>query len=85
MGSACAPGWFAMLRALVQFESWDSILAGEMLPVLARPRQEAWRHWARALAFANTGRRTKHAKNWRNSTTRSATTAPGPSGPTPLN
>ena len=39
---------------LVQFEKWDAILAGEMLPVLARPRQEAWRHWARALAFANT-------------------------------
>jgi hypothetical protein len=27
-----------------------------MLPVLARPRQEAWRHWARALAFSNTGK-----------------------------
>jgi hypothetical protein len=44
-----------MLRTLVQFEKWDVILAGELLPVLARPRQEAWRHWARALAFANTG------------------------------
>ncbi|MCX6627907.1 MAG: hypothetical protein NTW28_09795, partial [Candidatus Solibacter sp.] len=54
VGSARAQGWFAMLRALVQFEKWDAILAGEMLPVLARPRQEAWRHWARALAFANT-------------------------------
>ncbi len=53
--SARAQGWFAMLRTLVQFEKWDAILAGEMLPVLARPRQEAWRHWARALAFANTG------------------------------
>ncbi len=55
VGSARAQGWFAMLRTLVQFEKWDAILAGEMLPVLARPRQEAWRHWARALAFANTG------------------------------
>jgi len=31
------------------------ILAGETLPILARPRQEAWRHWARALAYANQG------------------------------
>jgi tetratricopeptide (TPR) repeat protein len=52
---AHAQGWFAMLRTLVQFEKWDDILAGEMLPVLARPRQEAWRHWARALAYANKG------------------------------
>jgi tetratricopeptide (TPR) repeat protein len=59
VGSARAQGWFAMLRTLVQFEKWDAILAGEMLPVLARPRQEAWRHWARALAFANTGNAAK--------------------------
>lgn len=55
VGSARAQGWFAMLRTLVQFEKWDEILADRMLPVLARPRQEAWRHWARALAYANTG------------------------------
>ena len=34
VGSARAQGWFAMLRTLVQFEKWDAILAGEMLPVL---------------------------------------------------
>jgi hypothetical protein len=39
----------------VQFEKWDEILAGGTLPVLDRPRQEAWRHWARALAYANNG------------------------------
>jgi tetratricopeptide (TPR) repeat protein len=55
VGSAHAQGWFAMLRTLVQFEKWSEILAGEMLPVFAHPRQEAWRHWARVLAFANTG------------------------------
>jgi len=55
VGSARAQGWFAMLRTLVQFEKWDAILAGDLLPVLAHPRQEAWRHWARALAFTNTG------------------------------
>jgi tetratricopeptide (TPR) repeat protein len=55
VGSAHAQGWFAMLRTLVQFEKWDVILADQMLPVLARPRQEAWRHWAHVLAYANTG------------------------------
>ena len=51
--TAYAQGWFAMLRTLVQFEKWDEILAGEMLPVYAKPRQEAWRRYARALAQAN--------------------------------
>ncbi|HWD00818.1 MAG TPA: hypothetical protein VG456_28875 [Candidatus Sulfopaludibacter sp.] len=59
VGSARAQGWFAMLRTLVQFEKWNEILGGEMLPELARPRQEAWRHWARALAYANTGEAAK--------------------------
>jgi tetratricopeptide (TPR) repeat protein len=53
---ARAQGWFAMLRTLVQFEKWDVILQGEMLPVFNHARQEAWRHWARALAYANTGK-----------------------------
>ena len=55
MTTAYAQGWFATLRTLVQFEKWDAILDGQSLPVLARPRQEAWRHWARALAHANQG------------------------------
>ena len=53
---AYAQGWIAMLRTQVQFQKWDVILDGQTLPVLPRPRQEAWRHWARALAFANTGK-----------------------------
>jgi len=56
VNGAHAQGWFAMLRTLVQFEKWDEILADKTLPVLARPRQEAWRHWARALAFAAKGK-----------------------------
>jgi tetratricopeptide (TPR) repeat protein len=52
---AHAQGWFAMLRTLVQFEKWDVVLDDATLPVLTRPRQEAWRHWARALAFAAKG------------------------------
>jgi tetratricopeptide (TPR) repeat protein len=55
VNGAYAQGWFAMLRTLVQFEKWDVILEDKTLPVLARPRQEAWRHWARALAFAAKG------------------------------
>jgi tetratricopeptide (TPR) repeat protein len=55
VNGAYAQGWFAMLRTLVQFEKWDVILGDTTLPVLARPRQEAWRHWARALAYAAKG------------------------------
>jgi tetratricopeptide (TPR) repeat protein len=53
--TAYAQGWFAMLRTLVQFEKWDDILAGGMLPEYRKPRQQAWRHYARALAHANKG------------------------------
>jgi tetratricopeptide (TPR) repeat protein len=56
--TAYAQGWFAMLRTLVQFEKWDAILAGEMLPVYAKPRQQAWRSYARALAQAAKGNAT---------------------------
>ncbi len=53
---AYAQGWFAMLRTLVQFRKWELILDGTTLPELPRARQQAWRHWARAVAFANTGK-----------------------------
>src|SRR5258708_9510052 len=53
--TAHAQGWFAMMRTLVQFEKWDAILDEQMLPAFGRPRQDAWRHWARALAQANKG------------------------------
>jgi tetratricopeptide (TPR) repeat protein len=42
-----------MLRTLVQSESWDEILDGKSLPVYDKPREQAWRHWALALAHAN--------------------------------
>jgi tetratricopeptide (TPR) repeat protein len=48
--SAYRQGWFAMLRALVQSESWDEILDGKTLPVYDKPREQAWRHWAVAVA-----------------------------------
>ena len=55
MTGAHAQGWFAMLRALVQSEKWDAVLEGQMLPEYGKPRQEAWRHWARGVAWANKG------------------------------
>lgn len=65
ISSALAQGWFAMLRTLVQFERWDLILDGHTLPPFGRPRQEAWRHWARALAHANQGNHDAAAKEAR--------------------
>jgi len=53
MTTAHAQGWFATLRTLVQFEKWDLILDGRTLPEYGKPRQDSWRHWARALAYAN--------------------------------
>jgi tetratricopeptide (TPR) repeat protein len=53
---AYAQGWFSMLRTQVQFQKWDAILDDSVLPVVNRPRQQAWRHWARALAYANQGK-----------------------------
>ena len=49
--SAYRQGWFAMLRSLVQSESWDEILDATSLPVYDKPREQAWRHWAFALAY----------------------------------
>ncbi|MSV30032.1 MAG: hypothetical protein EXQ52_14990 [Bryobacterales bacterium] len=50
-------GWFALMRTLVQNEKWDEILGGSKLPVYDKPREQAWRHWARALAFNAKGDR----------------------------
>lgn len=46
-------GWFAMLRTLVQSESWDEILTPGVLPAYDKPRENAWRHWATSLAQIN--------------------------------
>jgi tetratricopeptide (TPR) repeat protein len=51
--TAYMQGWFALLSTLVQFEKWDLILDNQTLPVSSKPRQKAWHHWARGVAFAN--------------------------------
>jgi hypothetical protein len=48
-------GWFGAMRTLVAFEKWDLILDGKTLPVYDKPREQAWRHWAVALALGNKG------------------------------
>ncbi len=48
--SAHRQGWFALMRAMVLSHDWDQILDGKSLPVYDRPREQAWRHWAMALA-----------------------------------
>jgi tetratricopeptide (TPR) repeat protein len=53
--TAYRQGWFALMRALVVAEDWDAILDGATLPRYERPRETAWTHWARALAFAAKG------------------------------
>ena len=49
-------GWFGLMRTLVTFEKWDQLLDGATLPVLDKPREQAWRHWALGLAYANKGK-----------------------------
>jgi tetratricopeptide (TPR) repeat protein len=53
--TAYRQGWFAMMRSLVQSESWDEILEGTSLPIYDKPREQAWRHWALAQANAAKG------------------------------
>lgn len=48
-------GWFGMLSTLVHFEKWDEILNGKLLPEPSKPRQRAWWHYARTLAYAGRG------------------------------
>ena len=53
--TAYRQGWFALMRAMVLSENWDEILDGTSLPVYDRPREQAWRHWAMAIAQAGKG------------------------------
>ncbi len=50
--TAYRQGWFARLRTLVAFRKWDEVLDAGTLPEYPGPRERAWRHWARGLAYA---------------------------------
>ena len=57
--TAYRQGWFARMRTLVYFRKWDEILEGSALPDYPRPRERAWRHWVRGLAYAAKGDATR--------------------------
>ena len=44
-----------MIKTVVRFEKWNEILEGKTIPMYDKPEQNAWRHWATGLAYANTG------------------------------
>ena len=48
-------GWFARLRTLVHFRKWEQVLDASTLVEYPGPRERAWRHWARGLAYAARG------------------------------
>jgi tetratricopeptide (TPR) repeat protein len=54
-------GWFAMMWTLVHFRRWQAILDGTTLPVYDKPREQAWGHWARAMAFRAGGNKAASA------------------------
>jgi tetratricopeptide (TPR) repeat protein len=51
-------GWFALMTTMIYFEKWDDILDSSKLPPYSAPREMAWYHWARAIAYAETGNAT---------------------------
>lgn len=53
--TAYRQGWFALMRSLVWGERWDALLDPATLPVIAKPREQAWSHWARGLAYVAKG------------------------------
>jgi tetratricopeptide (TPR) repeat protein len=48
-------GYFGLVKTLVRFQKWDTILDGTTIPTYDRPEQQAWRLWATGLAQASTG------------------------------
>jgi len=53
--SAYRQAQFALIRTLVQHERWATILDGQTIPVIDKPRPRAWRAWALAMAHAAQG------------------------------
>jgi tetratricopeptide (TPR) repeat protein len=54
-------GYYGLVKTLVRFERWPTILDGRTIPIYDKPEQQAWRLWAIGLAQAATGK-TKAAK-----------------------
>jgi hypothetical protein len=48
-------GYYGLVKTLVRFERWDTILDGTTIPVYDKPEQHGWRLWATGLAYAATG------------------------------
>jgi tetratricopeptide (TPR) repeat protein len=48
-------GYFGLIKSVVRFEKWNEILDGKTIPVYDKPEQQAWRHWAMALAYSANG------------------------------
>jgi tetratricopeptide (TPR) repeat protein len=46
-------GWIGLMRTQVSFEKWDSVLDSSQLPPPANPRELAWYHWARSIAYSH--------------------------------
>lgn len=46
---------YAVIRVLVQHEKWDTILDGQTIPVIDKPRTRGWRAFALGLAHAAQG------------------------------
>ena len=53
--TAWRQGYFGLVKTTVRFEKWEAIVDGKTIPVYDKPEQQAWRHWAIGLAYANTG------------------------------
>ena len=51
-------GWFGLMRSLVYGERWADILDSSKFPPMATPRESAWYHWARAIAYTEQGNAT---------------------------
>lgn len=48
-------GWFGLMRTLVDAKRWTDIEDSSTLPPMTTPRENAWYHWARGLAYAEQG------------------------------
>ena len=48
-------GWFGLMRSLVYGERWADIVDSSKFPPMSTPRESAWYHWARSIAYAEQG------------------------------